>query len=153
MRVLRILVVVAGLYALTGCASLTGLATGPFTGAVDAPAQVYRENPQWFDQYPIAWSLNVLVVSPVGIVLGAPVGFAKGIALDVQGAIGHIEYKTAFNSYDDSSVWRPYTWQWKRKRLPTDAPDAKPHIQTPGPYKDGAKPPAATGTQSGPATD
>jgi hypothetical protein len=153
MRVLRILVAAAGLYVLTGCASLTGLVTGPFTGAVDAPAQVYRQNPAWFDQYPITWSLNVLVVAPIGIVCGAPVGFAKGIALDVQWAIDHIDYGSAFEGYGPATVWRPYTWQWNRKRLPTDPPDPKSHITTSGPYKSGEKVPAATGTQAGPPTD
>lgn len=154
MRVFRILVVAAGLYVLTGCASLTGLVTGPFTGAIDAPAQVYRENTQWFDDYPITWSLNVLVISPIGIVLGAPVGFAKGVAIDTQWVIGHIDYGMSFGNYGDASIWRPYTWQWKRKPLPRDAMGEKPPPpDVPGPYKAGEKPPAATGTQTGPASE
>jgi len=35
-----------------GCATLTGLVTGAFTGAVDAPAQVYRYHHATFDYHP-----------------------------------------------------------------------------------------------------
>ncbi len=100
----------------TGCATVTGAATGLPTGTIDAPAETYRHNRQAFDNYPFLHGLNVLVMAPVGAVTGPVWGFGKGIALDVQCAIGHQKYENVFKSYDNPSIWRPYTLQWDTKK-------------------------------------
>lgn len=96
-----------------GCATLTGLVTGAFTGAVDAPAQVYRYHRSYFDRNPIYWPFNVFLFVPVGIAAGPIVGFGKGLALDIQWAfLDQVSYGRVFGSYRESSVWRPYTIHW-----------------------------------------
>ena len=49
-----------------GCATLTGLATGAFTGAVDAPAEVYRA------QVEVGAQRNVLVPLPLDVPTTSP---------------------------------------------------------------------------------
>lgn len=96
-----------------GCAALTGMVTGAFTGAVDAPAQVYRCHRPYFDHHPIYWPFNVVFFVPVGIAAGPIVGFGKGLALDIQWAfLDQVSYGRVFGTYRESSVWRPYTIHW-----------------------------------------
>ncbi|HTF88671.1 MAG TPA: hypothetical protein VK843_09695 [Planctomycetota bacterium] len=94
------------------CATMTGLITGAFTGAVDAPAEIYRHHPDEFRDHPSYWSFNILVFVPVGFVLGPVVGFAKGIALDMEKLLGQTDYGPVFGNYDKISIWRPYTFGW-----------------------------------------
>lgn len=95
-----------------GCASVTGLVTGALTGVVDAPAQVYRHNRGELDRHPEYWVFNVLIVGPLGFVAGPLVGFAKGVALDIEWLLDEIGYDDAFTTYKAPSVWRPYTIHW-----------------------------------------
>jgi hypothetical protein len=95
-----------------GCASMTGLVTGAFTGAVDAPAQIYRLNRGEFDRHPEYWVWNLLVFVPVGIAAGPIAGFAKGVGLDVGWFLDRVNYDRVFNTYREASVWRPYTLHW-----------------------------------------
>jgi hypothetical protein len=92
-----------------GCAAMTGLVTGAFTGAVDAPAQVYRLNRGEMDHHPEYWVYNVMLAGPIGFATGAIVGFAKGIALDVNWLLGRVRYHRVFTTYKARSVWRPFT--------------------------------------------
>lgn len=95
-----------------GCASLTGLVTGAFTGAIDAPAQVYRYNRDTFEDHPEYWIWNLLVFVPVGLVVGPLAGLSKGVGLDVEWMLNEIGYGPVFGSYDRPSIWRPYTIHW-----------------------------------------
>lgn len=92
-----------------GCAALPGLLTGAFTGAVDAPAQVYRHHRVLFDREPIYWAFNILFFVPVGIAAGPIVGFAKGLALDIEWLLDQMGYHRVFMTYREPSIWRPYT--------------------------------------------
>ena len=103
---------IAAVGATSGCATMTGLVTGAFTGAVDAPSQVYRLHREAFAEDPIYWPINVCVFVPVGFVLGPVVGFAKGMALDCEWLIGKQTYGPVFGTYGDASIWRPYTIHW-----------------------------------------
>ncbi|MCO5170903.1 MAG: hypothetical protein M9894_31630 [Planctomycetes bacterium] len=95
-----------------GCATLPGMLTGAFTGAVDAPMEVYRHHRVLFDRHPIYWPFNVLFFVPLGIAAGPLVGMAKGIALDIQWLLGQRSYPQVFGSYSEESIWRPYTITW-----------------------------------------
>jgi hypothetical protein len=96
----------------SGCACLTGLVTGAFTGAVDAPAEVYRHNRGEFHRNPVFWTFNVLFFVPLGIAAGPIAGAGKGLALDVEWLIGRTKYDKVFGSYQEPSIWRPYTIHW-----------------------------------------
>jgi hypothetical protein len=97
----------------TGCAGLTGFATGAFTGAVDAPAQVYRNHRGEFHRNPIYWPFNLLFFIPIGFVVGPLAGMGKGLALDVDVVVlGRTSYAEAFGTYEDPSIWRPFTMAW-----------------------------------------
>jgi hypothetical protein len=95
-----------------GCATFTGLLTGAFTGAVDAPAQVYRENRGEFHRNPIYWPFNLVLFVPLGIAAGPLVGMGKGIALDMEWLLNRTSYSRSFGTYKEPSVWRPYTIHW-----------------------------------------
>lgn len=95
-----------------GCATLTGLVTGAFTGAVDAPAQVYRCNRSDFHQNPIYWPFNIITFVPVGLAVGPLAGMGKGLALDIEWLIDRTSYRKAFGTYREPSIWRPYTIHW-----------------------------------------
>ena len=116
MRKLTALIVLAVATTFSGCATVAGTATGIPMGAIDAPAETYRHNREAFDDYPILHGLNVLVMVPVGAVTGPVLGFGKGIALDVQCVLGHQRYENVFFTYDNPSIWRPYTIQWETLR-------------------------------------
>jgi len=112
MRTLALLLALASVAFLAGCATITGTATGPLTGAVDAPAETYRHNQQAFQEHPMLYGLDVLVIAPVGIVTGPVFGFVKGVSLDVQWVVGHADYGEVFGTYGPASIWRPHTIQW-----------------------------------------
>jgi hypothetical protein len=96
----------------SGCATVTGLVSGAFTGAVDAPAQVYRLHREAFAEEPIYWPINICVCVPLGILFGPLMGFAKGMALDCECLIGQQTYGPVFGTYAEPSIWRPYTIHW-----------------------------------------
>ena len=96
-----------------GCATLTGMVTGAFTGAVDAPAQVYRYHQSTFEYHPEYWIFNALLFFPLGLAAGPLAGMAKGAAIDIQVLIlGDLTYEKAFSTYRSPSIWRPYTIHW-----------------------------------------
>ena len=125
MRATDILAAFVGLALLPGCATLTGVATGAFTGAVDAPAEAYRQNREAFLKYPALFGLDALFIGPVGFVSGPGFGLVKGASLDVQCAIGLMDYPQVFNSYGPASIWRPWTLQWPAHR-PAPPEENKP---------------------------
>lgn len=92
-----------------GCATITGLATGAFTGLVDGPAQVARRYEETYYKHPEYWALNILIVAPASFVLGPFFGMVKGIAVDVQWMRDETRYGDAFGTYGPPSIWRPYT--------------------------------------------
>ena len=96
----------------SGCAFFTGLVTGAFTGAVDAPAEVYRHHRGEFDRNPIYFAFDVIFFVPLGIAVGPLAGAGKGLALDVEWLIGKQKYSAVFGTYQEPSVWRPYTIHW-----------------------------------------
>ena len=116
MKVIGAFVLAAALMVCSGCASLTGLITGAFTGAVDLPAETYRQNRLAFEQNPMLFGLDVFVVAPCGIVGGPVVGFVKGASLDVEWVTGKIGYGVVFDTYRDASIWRPWTIYWPSRR-------------------------------------
>ncbi len=116
MRKLAALMFLSAALVLSGCATVTGTLAGAPMGMIDAPAETYRHNRDAFDDYPILHGLNVIVMAPVGTVTGPVFGFTKGIALDVQCILGYQTYDNVFNSYDEPSVWRPYTLRWETLR-------------------------------------
>jgi len=95
-----------------GCSAIPGLLTGAFTGAVDAPMQVYRHHRVFFDRNPIYWTFNAILIGALGIACGPICGFAKGIALDVKWLLDQTDYGDVFGTYRDMSIWRPYTIHW-----------------------------------------
>jgi len=96
----------------SGCAALPGMLTGGFTGAVDAPAQVYRNHRGTFDRHPEYWVFNLLLFVPLGIAAGPLAGFGKGMGTDIEWLLDHVTYQKAFMTYRDESIWRPYTIHW-----------------------------------------
>ena len=109
------------LFSSSACATVTGACTGSLTGLVDAPAEVYRHNRQFFDEHPMQWPLNIVVVAPFGFVFGEVAGLVRGSALDVECLLGHEEVGEVFGSYGPNSVWRPYSFRWKARRPPKKA--------------------------------
>lgn len=107
-----VLALTAVLGASPGCAAIPGLLTGGFTGAVDAPMQVYRAHRTFMDRNPIYWTFNVILMGPLGMAAGPIVGFGKGLALDIQWLLGQIGYDRVFGTYREESIWRPYTIHW-----------------------------------------
>ncbi len=95
-----------------GCATVTGAVSGVFTGAVDAPTQVYRNKRSLFEADPIYWPLNIFVFVPIGMLFGPLAGFAKGVALDVECLQARLSYGKVFGGYGPESVWRPYSIHW-----------------------------------------
>ncbi len=112
MRTLQIVLVIAIVCALSGCAMITGTVTGALTGAVDAPAETYRHNREAFADYAILFTPDVLIMGPLGIATGPVFGFVKGLALDIQWTIGQVSYGDVFGSYGETSIWRPHTVKW-----------------------------------------
>jgi hypothetical protein len=112
MKIMGAFVLAAMLLACSGCAGITGLVTGAFTGAVDLPAETYRQHSLAFEQNPMLYGVDALVVGPCGIALGPVAGFIKGISLDVEWVCGKVSYGPAFGTYDEVSIWRPCTIRW-----------------------------------------
>src|SRR5689334_12766714 len=98
-RVLGLALAVSlALGAAPGCAALPGLLTGGFTGAVDAPMQVYRHHRTFFERNPIYWTFNVIFIGPLGVAAGPIVGFAKGLSLDIEWLLNEIGYQRVFTT-------------------------------------------------------
>jgi hypothetical protein len=112
MKVIAAVLLAAMLLLSSGCAGITGLVTGPFTGAVDLPAETYRQNSLAFEQNPMLYGVDAIVVGPCGIVLGPVAGFIKGISLDIERVCGKVSYGQAFGTYNETSIWRPCTIKW-----------------------------------------
>jgi hypothetical protein len=112
MRTVCIALLIPGLLAPMGCATITGTVTGAFTGAVDAPAQVYRHNRETFEDMPMLYGVDFLVVGAFGMATGPIMGFLKGLSIDVQWLVGHVDYGDAFGTYGPTSIWRPFTGDW-----------------------------------------
>jgi hypothetical protein len=115
MRTIVIVALAAGLFACSGCATVTGTLTGAVTNAVDCPAENYRANQERFDSVPSLHSLNALVLGPIGFVSGPVFGFGKGLSLDIQWVIGQVNYGDVFGTYGPTSIWRPFTFTWPVK--------------------------------------
>ena len=99
---------------LTGCSTITGTVTGAFTGFVDLPTEIIREQELATDSGD-TW-LIAMVAAPIGFVGGPIFGFIKGVALDVSALNGSLTYSEEFNTYGRASVWRPYTYYWDTSR-------------------------------------
>ena len=65
------------LFSASSCATVTGACTGCVTGLVDAPAEVYRHNRQFFDEHPMQWPLNIVVVAPLGLSSAKPLALSE----------------------------------------------------------------------------
>jgi hypothetical protein len=74
-----------------------------------------------FADYPILFSVDALVMGPLGFVTGPLFGFGKGLALDIQWVINQVDYSEVFASYRPTSIWRPFTLAWPVK-VPPEAP-------------------------------
>ena len=113
-RARGLLVIACGVLLLTapGCAAMTGLITGAFTGCVDAPAQVYRYNRTTMDHHPEYHVFNAMIIGPIGFAAGPLAGFAKGLSTDIQWLLSRLRYDRVFTTYRSPSVWRPYTIHW-----------------------------------------
>lgn len=106
------LTLAVGVLLSSGCATLPGILTGGFTGAVDAPAQVYRYHEGTFHRHPEYWVWNLLLFVPLGIAGGPFAGLSKGVGLDVQWFLNDVTYREVFTDYGNQSIWRPYTIHW-----------------------------------------
>lgn len=111
-----------------GCATITGVVTGAPTGLIDAPSQVYYNGKTEFEQHPEFWSVNVLIIAPLGLVLGPVAGLVKGIAADMRCLTGRTDYGEVFGTYGPESVWRPWTFhvEQQKKELAESAPAPEP---------------------------
>jgi hypothetical protein len=118
MKVMGAFVLAAMLLLCSGCAGITGLVTGAFTGAVDLPAEAYRQNRLVFDRNPMLYGLDCLVLGPCGLVGGPVIGFIKGVSLDIEWVCGKIGYGPVFGSYKEASIWRPWTINWSSRAQP-----------------------------------
>jgi len=115
MRTILIPAVILMALTLSGCATIAGTVTGAPFGAIDAPAETYRQNKGSFEEFPLFYALDVLVIGPVGFVTGPVFGFCKGLSLDIQWCTGKVDYSDVFGSYERMSIWRPHTVQWPSK--------------------------------------
>ncbi len=90
----------------SGCATVVGTVTGPFTNTVDMPRWFLEEEflgPEWT-------FLTVVVFAPFGFLTGPFYGFAKGVYVDVGGGLqGKFDYEEGWDS-GVNSVWRPATF-------------------------------------------
>jgi hypothetical protein len=86
--------------------------TGAFTGAVDAPLQVWRTRKTFYARNPIYWPFTVALFVPLGIAVGPLAGLGKGLAIDIEWLLDQIGYPRVFTTYKDASIWRPYTIHW-----------------------------------------
>jgi hypothetical protein len=97
------------------CATFTGVVTGPFTGLVDMPAEVYLAHRDGMDRRPFYWLPVIVVFAPAGAVLGPVAGLVKGVALDAQELFDRVSYSDVFRTGGDlgsESIWRPWKLTW-----------------------------------------
>lgn len=101
---------------------ITGTITGPFTGMVDLPVQTYYHNAPAFNDEPMLYGLDALIVGPCGIILGPVCGFVKGASLDVEWVCGKMSYGEVFGTCHDASIWRPCTIWWPNRVMAQPVP-------------------------------
>lgn len=99
---------------LPSCATVTGVATGAFTGFIDLPSEIIAENKMAPDAGG-TWVIAMLT-APVGFALGPAFGLVKGVGIDVNAAVGNLSSAKAFGTYERVSIWRPYSFDWDAKR-------------------------------------
>ncbi|MFT5285849.1 MAG: hypothetical protein ACI8TQ_002017 [Planctomycetota bacterium] len=99
----------------SSCATITGTLTGAVTGIVDGPAAVAQKYEQDLSKHPEYWVLNILFTMPLAVICGPVAGFIKGIAIDIQWLRDEVDYSEAFDTYDDVSIWRPWTFHWSHR--------------------------------------
>lgn len=99
---------------LPSCATVTGVATGAFTGFVDLPNEIISVN-QLRPDAGGTW-IVAMFAAPVGFALGPFFGLVKGVGVDVNAAVGNVSEARAFGTYERVSIWRPYTFDWDTKR-------------------------------------
>ena len=128
MKMLLMGLLLFSLCASSGCAMIAGTATGAATGMIDAPAETYRHNTEAFENNPILFGLNALVMGPIGIVTGPVFGFGKGLSLDIQCAIGQVDYEDVFRTYSRRSIWRPHSLGWTPKYGTTSSERRERHV-------------------------
>jgi hypothetical protein len=92
-----------------GCATLTGASTGAFTGAVDLPSETYKKSDSLREDA-FLFPFLVVIVGGLGAAGGPVAGLAKGFSDDVQWVIGWVGYDKIFGSFENVSVWRPWTF-------------------------------------------
>ena len=122
MKTLGAVALVFALVACSGCAMITGVVTGPFTGAVDLPREAYFQHTQSFYENPMLFGLDALIVGPCGIVVGPVAGLVKGASLDVEWVCGKVDYSEVFGTCNEASIWRPCTICWPSKPRMVPAP-------------------------------
>lgn len=115
MRTILILALILMALTLSGCAMIAGTVTGAPFGAIDAPAETYRQNKGSFEEFPLFYALDVVIIGPIGFVTGPIFGCFKGLSLDIQWCTGKVDYSDVFGSYGQMSIWRPHTVQWPSK--------------------------------------
>ena len=126
---LHLLCLLAIVAILPGCATVTGLTTGAFTGFVDLPNELIRINDFESDEGG-TWLLAI-VSAPVGFAVGPFYGFVKGVALDVSTLTGAVSLTDQFDSYGRSSIWRPYSRGWADDAR-TDPPEMTQRLEEMG---------------------
>ncbi|HEX6813737.1 MAG TPA: hypothetical protein VF384_19105 [Planctomycetota bacterium] len=102
--------VLASAFLLPGCATVTGLVTGAFTGFVDLPSELIHKgqlNPESGETWAVA-----IVMAPVGFALGPLFGLIKGVGLDISASRGTSSTSEQFGTYGRISIWRPYAFHW-----------------------------------------
>jgi len=99
---------------LPSCATVTGVATGAFTGFIDLPNEIIAENQLRADAEG-TW-IVAMFAAPVGFVLGPAFGLVKGVGVDINTAVGNVSSSEAFGTYERVSIWRPYTFDWDTRR-------------------------------------
>lgn len=112
LRRLALSCTLAAAASLSGCATVTGVVTGAFTGFVDFPSEVVRTQQMKTDAAS-TWGI-VILTAPVGAALGPAFGFVKGVALDVSAVSGTLTVGEEFGSYARTSVWRPFSYDWQK---------------------------------------
>ncbi|MHC4473482.1 MAG: hypothetical protein ACYS99_21260 [Planctomycetota bacterium] len=111
MRILHVVLLVPLLVLPSGC-FIVGAVTGPFSGAIDAPCQVYEHNREAFEESPMLYGADALIVGAFGFGTGPLMGFMKGLSLDIQVLSGHVDTGDAWSS-GPASVFRPFTGYWR----------------------------------------
>jgi hypothetical protein len=93
---------------MNSCSAVTGLFTGAVTGSYDITRTMVDEGVDDPDHL-----TAVIVLGPVGVILGPVLGFFKGLALDYTClTTEEVSYGDIYGSMGKASVWRPFAWNW-----------------------------------------